>query len=64
MSLHQPHILLNNSVAYFTIPFSNRVSEFVILLLKLNTNLRKSLPKDGMFKFANIFGRHCYIWGN
>ena len=51
MSLHQAHILLNNSVADLT---NNKLSEFIILLLKLNTNLRKSSPKDGMFKFTNI----------
>ena len=54
MSLDQAHILLNNGVADLTIPFTKRLSEFIILLLKLNTNLRKSLPKDGMFKFTNI----------
>ena len=54
MSLHQAYILLNNSVADLTIPLNNKFSEFIILLLKLNTNLRKSSPKDGMFKFTNI----------
>ena len=54
MSIHQAHILLNNGVADLTIPFTNSLSEFIILLLKLNTNLRKSSPKDGMFKFTNI----------
>ena len=53
MSPHQAHILLNNGVADLTIPFTNRLSEFIILLLKLNSNLRKSSLKDGMFKFTN-----------
>ena len=54
MSLHQAHILLNNGVADHTIPFTNRLSEFILLLLKLNTYLLESLPKDGIFKFTNI----------
>ena len=54
MSLHQAYILLNNDVADLTIPFTNRLFEFIILLLKLNTNLRKSAPKDVMFKYINI----------
>ena len=54
MSLDQAHVLLINGVANLTIPFTNRLSEFIILLLKLNTNLLKSSPKDGMFKFTNI----------
>ena len=54
MSLHQVHILLKNGVADLTIQFTIRLSEFIILLLKLNTNLRKSSPKDGIFKFTNI----------
>ena len=37
ISLHQAHILLNNSIADLTIPFTNRVSEFKIVLLKLST---------------------------
>ena len=53
MSLHQVHILLNNDVADLTISFTIKLSEFIILLLKLNTNLRKSSAKDGMFKFTN-----------
>ena len=60
MSLIQAHILLNIDVADLIIPFTNRLSEFIILLLKLNTNLRNSSPKDGMFKFTT-FQRHCYI---
>ena len=63
MSLHQAHILLNNGVADLTIPYTNRLSEFIFLFLKLNTNLRKSSPKNGMFKFTT-FRRHCYIWAN
>ena len=54
MSLHQAHILLNNGVADLTIPFTNRLSEFIILLIKLNTNLRQSSPNDGMFKYNVI----------
>ena len=54
MSVHQTYILLNNGVADLTISFTNRLSKFVFLLLKLNTNLRKSLPKDRMFKLTNI----------
>ena len=42
MSLHQGDILLNNSVADLSIPFTNMLSKLIILLLKLNTNLRKS----------------------
>ena len=42
ISLHQAHILLNKDVVDLTIPFTNRLSEFIILLLKLSTNLRKS----------------------
>ena len=54
MSLHHAHILLNKSVADLTIPINNKLSEFLIFLLKLNTNLRKSSPKDRMLKFTNI----------
>ena len=54
MSLHKAHILLNNGVTDFTIPFTNRLSQFIILLLKLNTNLRESSPKAGMVKCTNI----------
>ena len=50
MSLDQAHILLNNGVADLTIPFTNRLSEFRILLLKLNTNLHK-LNK---FNYTNL----------
>ena len=56
ISLHQTHILLNNCVGGPKIQFTNRLSEFIILLLKLNTNLRKSLPKDGIFKYTKISG--------
>ena len=42
MSLYQAHILLNSGVADLAISFTNtRLSEFKIVLLKLNTNLRK-----------------------
>ena len=61
MSLHQAHILLNIGVAHFTIPFTNRLSEIIILFLKLNTNLHKSSPKDGMFKFTNILEALLYL---
>ena len=61
MSLHQTHILQSNGVADLTIPFTNRLSELIILLLKLNTNLRKSLPNDGMFKFTNISEALLYL---
>ena len=46
MSFHQADILLNNGVADLTIPFLNILYEFIILLLKLNTNLRKSSPNN------------------
>ena len=56
MSLQQANILVNNSVADLTIPFTNGLSEFITLLLKLKTNLLKSSPKNEMCKFTNIFG--------
>ena len=61
MSLHQAHILLNNGAADLAIPFTNQLSEFIILLLKLNTNLRKSSLKNGMFKFTNISEALLYL---
>ena len=61
MSLHQAHVLLNNGVADLTIPFTNRLSKFIIQLLKLNTNLRKSSPKNSMFKFPNISEALLYL---
>ena len=36
MLLHQAHILPINIGANFTIPFTNELSEFIILFLKLN----------------------------
>ena len=54
-------MLLKDGVADLTIPFTNGLSEFIILLLKLNTNLRKSSPKDGMFRFTNISGALFYL---
>ena len=60
MSQHQAHILLNNGVADLTVPLTNRLSEFIILLLKLNTNLRISSLKDGILNLQT-FQRHCYI---
>ena len=61
MSLHQANTLRNNSVADLILPFTNRFSELIILLLKLNTNLRKISPKDGMFKFFNISDALIYL---
>ena len=61
---HQAHhIVLNNGVAVLSIPFTNKLSEFIILLLKLIANLHKSSTKDGMFKTTNIT-KTCYIWAN
>ena len=51
MPLHQARILLNNVVADFTKPFTDRLSEFIILLLKQNTELRKSSPKINSFTY-------------
>ena len=34
MLLHQAHTLLNNGVADFTIAFTNKLSELIILFLK------------------------------
>ena len=45
MSLYQAHILLNNIVADLTIPFTNKLSKFITLHLKQNTNLGKSSTK-------------------
>ena len=61
MLLHQAHILLNNGGADLAIPFTIRLSKCIILLLKLNTNLRKSSPKDRMFKFTNISEALLYL---
>ena len=61
MSLYHAHILLNNGAADITIPFTNRLSESIILHLKLKTNLRKSLQKDRMFKFTNISEALLYL---
>ena len=44
MSLRHAYILLNNGVADLTMSFNNslsHLSEFIIQLLKLKTNLRK-----------------------
>ena len=59
--LYQAHILLNNGVADLTILFTNRLSELLILLLKLNTNLRKSSPKHRLFKFTNTSEALFYL---
>ena len=59
MSVHQTHILLHNGEADLTILFTNKLSEFKILLLKLNTNLRKSSSNDGIFRFTNMFV--CFV---
>ena len=64
MSLHQAHILRNNGVAELIIPFTNKLSEFIILLLKLNTNLLKSSPQKRMFLIYKHFGgtvKFCQI---
>ena len=37
-----------------TIPFTNELSDSIILVLKLNTNFSNNSLKDGMFKFTNI----------
>ena len=36
--VHQAHIELNNGIVDVTIPFTNELSHFIILVLKLNTN--------------------------
>ena len=38
MSLHQVHISLKNGVTDITISFTNKLSEFTIFFIKLNTN--------------------------
>ena len=59
--LHQAPYLTKYSVADLTIPFTNRLSEFIFLLVKLNTNSRKNSPKDGMFKFTNFAETLLYL---
>ena len=55
ISLHQTHIELNNGIVDVTIPFSNELSDLIILVLKLNTKiLRNNSLKDGMFRSTNI----------
>ena len=54
ISLHQAHIELNNGIVDVTIPFTNELSDLIILVLKLNTNFRNNSLKDGMIKFTNI----------
>ena len=54
ISLHQAHIELNNDILDVTIPFTNELSDSIILVLKLNTNFRNNSLKDGMFNFTNI----------
>ena len=54
ISLHQAHIELNNDIVDVTIPFTNELSDSIILVLKLNTNFRNNSLKDEMFKFTNI----------
>ena len=53
ISLHQTHILLNNGVADFGIPLTNKLSEFKILFLLLHTNVRNSSPKDARMLLVN-----------
>ena len=53
MSICLAHILLNKGVAELTIPLNIKLSKFIILLLKLNTNLCKSLPKDVLFSITS-----------
>ena len=48
MALNHAHFLLKNVVADLTIPFTNKLSEFIILLLKLNINLRNGSTKVEM----------------
>ena len=54
ISLYLAHILLNNGVADFVIPHTNKLSDFIILFMKLTTNLRNSSPKYGLFRFTNM----------
>ena len=54
MSLHQAHIELNTSNVDVTIPFTNQLSDSIILVLKLNTSFRNNSLKDGMIKFTKI----------
>ena len=62
MSLHQAHIELNNSIVDVTKPFTNELSDSIILVLKLlNTNFRNNSLKDGMFKFTNISEALLYL---
>ena len=37
MSLHEAHIKLNNGVTDFTIPLTYRLSELIIIFLKVKT---------------------------
>ena len=53
-STMQAHIELNNDIVDVTIPFTNELSDSIILVLKLNTNFRNHSLKHGMFKFTNI----------
>ena len=54
ISLHQAHIELSNGIVDVTIPFTNELSDSIILVLKLNTNVCNNLLKYVMFKFTNI----------
>ena len=60
MSFHQAHISLNNVVADLTIPFTNELSEFTILLLKQSTYYVKVYRKMECLDLQT-FRRHCYI---
>ena len=61
ITLHQANIELNNGIVDVTIPFTNELSDSIILVLKLNTNFRNNSLKDGMFKFTNISEELLYL---
>ena len=42
ISLHQAHIELNNGIVDVTMPFTNKLSDSIILVLKLNKNFRNN----------------------
>ena len=62
ISLHQANYI-DNGVAGLTIPFTNKLSKFIILLLKVNTIYVKVHQK---IKCLNLqtFRRHCHISAN
>ena len=63
MSLHQADdshtILLNHGATDLTIPFTNKLSDLIILILKMNTNLPKVHQKMECFNLKTFRG-HCY----